>query len=649
MGLLSQLKSLFSPSSAPNQTLDPSAEDQPAMITVYDKLGRQFEILPDQWRTQVLPDQLAEAQDNPDALYTIVVGALSDGFYGDVLPASARLFQIDPLRERAHTVRGIVLMKTGDLDGAEQVLTEYLDKFGPSGTVLTNLAKVQAERGLEADSEATLWLALTRDPNQDNGLLWYGSLQQEKNGEKGLWEAMRRAADLQGSWRPQLWLARCSLEKRNLTDARQYYAHVLKLAADEPDVLMMISRDLGNNGYVAEILDIVQSVYDPQRHDPRAGINLLQAYLQTGKVNDGEELLHELFSLNRPDLRDHLFHYANEFGKLNESPKAQAPPPGEPVDCELLAIERPIWTQGLHDPGWLFPSAAARDEEIVFLSLANTTPSDQTEPVVQREDDLGRLTRSLALYLTESVCFWTGYRSKTVIPVIRGGGPIVSGTEWPTEQVFDFADDARFAVSGTVAQSGNQLQISLTLWDCAARASIRQFGCEGSWDDLGASVLKLEQDLLAELEGSRGSSAEDFYRRPDADTTSLYLLCLAQSMTLSMVRSGIIHRDRIWGERNIFQSCLTLVLEMPESQVPKILFLGALAKGHEYGSLVYSEFKQQALELIDEEHDRASPLYRLSPLLLKPFDMYRFQKRRAELLTAATGPYRAWLESLTEA
>ena len=214
--------------------------------------------------------------------------------------------------------------------------------------------------------------------------------------------------------------------------------------------------------------------------------------------------------------------------------------------------------------------------------------------------------------------------------------------------MFDFAGNARFAVSGTVAQAGERLQLGLTLWDCATRESIRQFECAGTWDDLGANVLKLEQELLAELGGSRREPCEDFYCRPNAATLSPYMHGLAQSMTLPMVQTGIIRRDAIWGERNIFQSCLALVLELPENPVPRILFLGALAKGHEYGSLVYSEFKRQALELIDEEQDRASPLYRLSPLLLKPFDMHRFQTRRAELLKDASGPYRAWLESLTE-
>jgi tetratricopeptide (TPR) repeat protein len=647
MGLLSQLRSLFSAAPSP---ADQGAEDLPPMITVYDHLGRQLEITRDNWLSQVLPGQLDEARDDADALYAIIAAAFDFGFFREVLPASARLMQIDANRERCHTVRAIALLKSGDLDGAEKLLTDYLEKFGPSGTVLTNLAKVQDQRGLADQAEATLWLGLTHDPNQDNGLLWYCSLQQDKSGEDAMWEAMRRAAAIAQSWRPQLWLARRCLEQRNLAQAKTYYDHVLKLAADEPDVLMMISGDLGNNGYVAEMLDVVGPVYDPHRHHPTSGLNLLRAFLQTGKVAAGEELLHELFGLNRPDLRDHLFHLSSEFEKLKGTPSAREPAPDEPISIELAAIERPIWASGLHDPAWLFPSVAGRRERVVFLPLANTTAAGEQDPYLQREDDLGRLTRSLALYLAEAAHFWTDYLPRTVVPVIPGGGPIVVGAPWSEEHVFEFSGDARFAVSGTLAQSGERLQVKLTLWDCRERAVLREFERTAAADAFGASVLELERELIGALADPPGNlPAEGFYRRPDADSMNVYLCCLGQSLALALVGGGVTPRDAIWGERSIFQYLLELIVHMPRDQVPQIMFLGALVTAHAYGSLVYSEFKQQALHLVDEEHDRESPIYRLSPLLLKPFDMRRFELRQRELLATADGPYRDWLESLAEA
>jgi tetratricopeptide (TPR) repeat protein len=647
MGLLSQLRSLFSAAAA---SLDQPAEDGSQRITVYDRFGRPLEITRDDWRTQVLPGQLDEARDDAESLYSIIVAALEDGFFREVLPASARLMEIDANRERCHTVRAIALMKTGDLDGAERVLAEYLDRFGPSGTVLTNLAKVQDQRGLADQAEATLWLGLTHDPNQDNGLLWYCSLQQEKSGDDALWEAMRRAAALPKSWRPQLWLARRALEERNLAEAKTHYDHVLKHAADESDVLVMISGDLGKNGYIGEIIDVIAPVYDPHRHNPMAGLNLLQAYLQRGQAAAGEELVHELFALNRPDLRDHLFHFANEFDKLKSTPAAREPAPDEPLEMALAALDRPIWSSGLHDPAWLFPSEKDRRAQVVFIPLANTTPTGQTDPQVQREDDLGRLTRSLALYLAEATYFWTGYKARTVVPVIPRGGPVVTGTAWAEEQVFEFAGDARFAVSGTLARSGERLQVELTLWDCARRASVRRLERTAVADDFGAAVLELERELIAALASPpREKPSEEFYRRPDAAAMNNYLCCLGQSLTLALVARGVTSRDAIWGERNIFQYLLELVIQRPDDQVSKIMFLGALATAHAYGSVIYSEFKQQALHLIEDEQDRQSPLYRLSPLVLKPFDVHRFRQRQHELLATARGSYRDWLESLADA
>jgi hypothetical protein len=285
----------------------------------------------------------------------------------------------------------------------------------------------------------------------------------------------------------------------------------------------------------------------------------------------------------------------------------------------------------------------------VFLPLANVTAAGG-EPHVQREDDLGRLTRSLALYLAEAAHFWTDSQVRTVVPVIRGGGPIVVGTAWSQEQVFQFAGDARFAVTGTLARAGGELAIVLALWDCAERTLAREFERTCAEDQLGGAVLEIERELVGALsEAPRTLPSEAYYRRPEAAAMSAYLCGLGQALTLGLVERGITPRDAIWGERNIFQYLLEIVIAMPGDQVPRIMFLGALVAGHSYGSLVYSEFKQQALHLIDEERDRDSPLYRLSPLLLKPFDMHRFRMRQRELLASAHGAYRDWLESLAEA
>jgi len=86
------------------------------------------------------------------------------------------LFEIDPDRERAANILGVVFLENGMLDDAEAVLKAYLDREGPSGVVMTNLAKVYEAKGEERKAYRTLWNALLADPNQDNALAWWYSI-----------------------------------------------------------------------------------------------------------------------------------------------------------------------------------------------------------------------------------------------------------------------------------------------------------------------------------------------------------------------------------------------------------------------------------------------------------------------------------------
>jgi tetratricopeptide (TPR) repeat protein len=228
---------------------EPPVEPEPEQrLTAYDAYGRAVSLTRDEYRTRVLPVSLRKNWDNPPGLYGAIVQGLRDEFAEDLLNASEHLVEIDPDPERATTARGIVLMKTGDLDGAEEVLRRYHGQHDPSGVILTNLAKVAAEGGDHARANDLLAEALQVDPNLENGLLWWAALARERGGEEAYLEALDAIAEVQGSWRPQLWLARHRLDEGDLAGALGLYNHVLELAADQSDALLMISGDLGNAG-----------------------------------------------------------------------------------------------------------------------------------------------------------------------------------------------------------------------------------------------------------------------------------------------------------------------------------------------------------------------------------------------------------------
>jgi len=650
MGLFDKLRAPFSKASSPASSTT-TATEKPERITVYDKFGQQLTISRDEWRAKVLPGRIKEVWNNPDELYDTIVMAMNDGFFTEVLEASERLLAIDGNSERAHTVRGIVLMKTGDLDGAEDAFQQFIRQNGPTGSLLTNLAKVYSQRGQKERSEAVLWEGLNLDPNQENGLMWWGTIHGERNGKTGFIDAVRKVAAISGSWRPQLWLARNCLENKQLNTAKIYYEHVLAHAVDVPGVLMMISGDLGKNGFVAEVLKVALPVYQAEKHGLPVGVNILQAYLETKNYPDGEQFLHKMFAMNRPDWKQNLMYYAAEFDKLRIGASRDRKEVEPPVSMGVYTFDCPIWRYGLEDPQWLIPAKDKSGKGLVFIALANTTKTDLVNPAVQQEEDLGRLTRSIPLYLLESFYFWSALDPKFALPVVMGKGPVVSGAEWPAEHVCQFAKGvvAEIAVAGSLRKEGDELAIHLAIWDCPEIKVVRDFDYRTTPQLLGSTILQIEDDLLAHFGSQNTIPTPPFYTRPSKDSAERYLGALGQSLALTLGQNNLFPKDQLWGERNIFDWSLALALEMNGSQAARILFLCNLGKGKGCGSAVFNEYRKQALTLLEDEKSEDSEFYRLSPLLFKLFDMREeFEQRKHELMQGADQPYREWLEDLSK-
>ncbi|NVM18675.1 MAG: hypothetical protein HWN80_13240 [Candidatus Lokiarchaeota archaeon] len=286
------------------------------MIVVYDEEGNEKLISAEVWREEVLPVHLKINFDNPDNLYNLIVISLQDGFYLEILEATEVLIKIDPDKERSYNARGILLMSLDDLDGAEKLLKKYINEFGATGVILTNLAKVYDKKNQKLKSIETLWEALEHDPNQDSGLMWWAAIHREKAGEKGFYDAMRKAATIKGSWRPQLWLARELLEKKDLKKAKKYYSKILKMAEDSFDALMQISGDLGNNGYIDEVIELIYPIYVLEKHSPEVGFNILQCFIEKKEYFEGEKLLAKLYDLENPTIKENLIHFSKEFESL---------------------------------------------------------------------------------------------------------------------------------------------------------------------------------------------------------------------------------------------------------------------------------------------------------------------------------------------
>lgn len=632
-----------------SDTPPPTPAPAQDLVTAYDAYGRELRISRADWRDKILLPQLRRHWDDADELYRLLISGLNDGLAADLQPAAARLVEIDTNPERSHAVEGIVCLRNERIEQAEATLRAGIEQAGPTGTLLTNLAKVYAARGEQARADETLWQAVQADPNQDNGLLWWAVRQRERGGEDAYLAALREAAKLPGSWRARLWLARHHLQQREVDAAGKLYAEVLATGRYDGAALMMISGDLGKHGELALMLQLVAPVYDEHRHDPLAGLNLLRAHQQLGLLEPGEALLARMYALDSAPLKAQLDRFARAFQELRAR-SAQATPvdPGQ-LRFGTLALDRPIWHYGLRDPDWLFRGKPGDAPAIGFVALGRSM-DDKQQAQVQREDEMGRLTRSIPLYLAEAVHFWSDYAAHCYVPVVTGGGPVVSGAETDVQALFDTLPATTcFVVTGMIAgnldeQPGSWV-LRLDLWDCRTRSRRASESARGTRDEFGALLRSLEDRLLAHVGQAREHALDAFYDRPAPQELPRYLAALGQAFTLTLVADEQLPKTALWGERSMLEWPLAMALRDPAAQVPRLMYLSGLAKAAAYDSDLLPQLGQPSLQLLRDTRPADAPFARLAPLLWKVFGMEEaWQTHLRELPADTDARYRAWLE-----
>src|SRR4029079_15102990 len=139
-------------------------------VTVYDERGRALQVKRADWVPQVLVPAIEKAWNDPAQLRAQIVQALRDEFPEHVLAAADRLIESDYESEDAAGIAAAAWLATDNADAADRFLQRALAKHGPTGIILTNVAKVQEQRGAKREARATLRRALELDARQEMDL-----------------------------------------------------------------------------------------------------------------------------------------------------------------------------------------------------------------------------------------------------------------------------------------------------------------------------------------------------------------------------------------------------------------------------------------------------------------------------------------------
>ncbi len=508
------------PSSSPTPALPPSpakpavSEGEP--IKAYDKFGREISIARHDWITDILPREINRHWNDPDELAGLLIQSFNDGFFAEVEDAVKHLHSIDTNPSRGATLLGIVYLHTDRPAETARVLSDYLNKYGDDGVVLTNLAKAQAAMGRNEEMERTLWRALEQDPNLDNGLAWYEVIQREKGGPSAGVEALKRIAAIPGSWRARLWLARSALEARDLDAALELYRACLRIV-ERPiptDLLVQMSGDLGKNGHLPDILELVGPHFDVETHGILVGNNLIKASIDTGHLDNAHNILRQLEACQRPDWRENLGYWENELLKAKLETKDAFPK--DEINMTMLTLCGPLWCIPDHDTSHIASERVPDAPHIVFLGSSYETASMPTARTLQPADGPGRMSRALPLFLNEIVYLRSDARTTTLVPWITNGGggfglfgkaPNLGEIAHQVRQLTKSDQESRpadFLVSTHLITLGENWKLQLSIVRTIDGNKLVSYSYDFAEGDFHRIAVRVIEDLLTTLTSEAG-------------------------------------------------------------------------------------------------------------------------------------------------
>lgn len=624
---------------------DQAASGSPApsdFIEGTDAFGRRMRFSRDEYRKKVLPGLIEQYGNQPDQLAQVLMQALQQGFAKDLVGAANRLAAIDKDVERSLSLLSVVQRDAGDLEAAEFSLRDLLRKKPASAAASVGLALLADKKGDAAACERLLGEALHKDCNHPDAVHAWLQVRHKHVGDEGYRHELEALCQMPGAWRGKLWRARLDLQQQQPDAAAATYRELLAQKDPHQDVLFMAATDLLNARQHALLDELIAPRFLPGRHHPHIGLALLHHFAATKKTAAGEALLHQMHLHYGQMMQDALQPFTAEFDRQRLAALPAVKPPAQPR-VGLFRLEWPAFCAGLADPQWLLPQKQAGHREVLFLGLAL---DGQPQLPAGHEEEVGRLTRSVPMFLAEHVWLASPHRGTVGLPMAEPGGWVVMGRPWQEEQLvaqMTEADRARtLLVSGLLRIDGERRRIDLWVYDCAKKERVGHAAAEGPQQELGQMLLQ----LLAELWPLFGGPKD--HKPPVGDPAfwARHADGLGQHAALVVTRSGAMPKDRLFGLRYLAQWLQQTALQEPRWQPSFWLYASALTLLHELGSPVPKEHARVVAELFQKTPPNM-PFARLAvrPLRAAGLDGI-WQARRAEIVAAAGGDlaYGQWLE-----
>ena len=382
---------------------------------------------------------------------------------------------------------------------------------------------------------------------------------------------------------PQLAAAREKLKAGDLPAAMAIYETVLSAASERSDILMTISADLGTTGHVREIIELLAPRYDVEKHGAAAGINLLQAYLATRDAESAQHLLDLLFSLKRPDLEARLVGFSNVIAELFISEGEAEHVDHAEKKISLASLSKPVWFYGLESLApHLLPAKEGKLRRLAFAQCALPGMENTDALAARPENELGRLTRGIPLWLADAFSFSAGYHAVAAVGTLAQHYALFP-LEWVGENIRQLNDSSDngldYVVTGALRNRNDDYELTLRIWEVKKFRELKVFSARWTPSTADADLKKLYDQLSAYMEWKALPSGRGLtYAVPAAPHA--YALGLGASLTHFLGEKDVLSPDQVPADLSALLQAARANPDLPAAQLGLVAALLRLkAKG----------------------------------------------------------------------
>lgn len=322
---------------------------------------------------------------------------------------------------------------------------------------------------------------------------------------------------------------------------------------------------------------------------------------------------------------------------------------GEAPKISVLSLDVPIWASGLNNAEWLLAKNKNHPKRIGFFNLSAKKSNMPKEPVTEKEDDIGRTSRSLPLYLAERINVETECSATNYIFVVRGQGPIVSGQEWSFEDLKSIAIEAGldFLVFGHYEKDYLDLRSTLKIevWDVKSEKKVFSIIKHNLFSEPSSAAAKIPASFQKKITSNDicQYTKSKHYPKPPSNMLPPYLDGLGQLLSQTLADNKIVPGNTIWGEVNMIEWYRRLWQHMPESDATRLMFAKGLIASKRYGGTAHKEYSLNFSNFLESNFDVSDTLSKLSPLFYSEFEYKSKCINAKKKLSKTKGRYNEWL------